>query len=191
MSDRECTVDGCGRPLRTWGLCNRHYLRMKRNGTLQAQYARHETPEESFAARTERRGECLIWTGANNGGGYGQISVNGSMQYTHRYAWERINGPIPDGMMIDHRYHCNTLCVEVKHLRIATPAQNTSNRKGKAPHNRSTEFRNITKAKGKYRVQIQKDGKGHHLGEFVSIEEAMRVAEEGRKEMFGEFAGNG
>lgn len=28
-----CSVDGCGKPHQAWGMCNPHYLRMKRRGT--------------------------------------------------------------------------------------------------------------------------------------------------------------
>ena len=37
--------------------------------------------------------------------GYGQISVNGKMTYTHRFAWELAHGPIPPGMEVLH--HCD------------------------------------------------------------------------------------
>src|SRR5699024_1461993 len=39
-------------------------------------YASHRTPEESFAARTEWQGDCIVWTGHRYGIGYGSIWVD-------------------------------------------------------------------------------------------------------------------
>lgn len=91
--------------------------------------ARYATAEESFLARTRSDGECVIWTGSLYPNGYGTIYVNRRSVRAHRYAWERANGEIPDGMTIDHMCH-NRACVNVEHLRVVTNAQNQQNRKG-------------------------------------------------------------
>jgi HNH endonuclease len=44
------------------------------------------------------------------GGGYLRV---------HRFAWELLNGPIPDGPTIDHLCR-NTLCVKPAHLEVVT-----------------------------------------------------------------------
>lgn len=62
-------------------------------------------------------GPCLIFTGATNTGGYGQFRFNQRNGYAHRYAWERVNGPIPDGMTIDHLCRVRR-CVNVDHLEV-------------------------------------------------------------------------
>lgn len=93
---------------------------------------RYATPEEAFEARTEPivgDPDCLIWTGALDGGGYGRLHVNGRMVPAHRYAWERERGPIPDGLYVDHRCYVRS-CVNVDHLRLATPQENQQNRSG-------------------------------------------------------------
>lgn len=147
-------------------------------------------PEESFAARTERRGECIIWTGWKNREGYGYIAVGGKDMFAHRYAWERVNGPIPEGMKLDHRDHCNPACVNVEHLRLATNAENTANRSG-ALSRSSTGARNVIPRGDKFRVAIRKLGHCYYFGTYSTVEEAARAAEEGRRELFGEFAGRG
>ena len=146
---------------------------------------------DAFEKNTERRGDCLIWTGSVTGAGYGQITVDGKRLYAHRYAWERANGPIPDGMSIDHREHCDTRCVEVKHLRIATHAQNIANRSGAQVNNKSTGVRNVKPNRKGFIVRIKKDGKERYFGTYPTIEEAAQVAREKRRELFGEFAGEG
>lgn len=77
-------------------------------------------------------GPCLVYIGASNGNGYGQFRYNDRNGYAHRYAWERVNGPIPQGMTIDHLC-MNRACVRVEHLEVVSGVENyrrgVSNRK--------------------------------------------------------------
>src|SRR5699024_9789742 len=111
MSARVCSAEGCGRPHLARGWCSNHYERWRLYGDALA-VQRFRTPAEAFAARTERQGDCLIWTGAKTGG-YGSIRVDGRAMGAHRYAWERENGPVPDGLVVDHYLFCDTACCEV------------------------------------------------------------------------------
>lgn len=150
----------------------------------------YRTPEEAFEARTERRGECLIWVGAGNGVGYGRIWVGGTSIYAHRFAWERENGPIPPKTRVDHREHCDTRCVEVSHLRLATVAQNGQNR-GPGSGGSKTGKRNVYPNGKGFSVKLKKDGEVLRYGTYPTLEEAVQVAEKARAEQFGEFAGRG
>jgi hypothetical protein len=71
-------------------------------------------------------GPCLIFTGADNGHGYGQFSYHGPRRtgYAHRYAWERVHGPIPEGLTIDHLCRVRR-CVELSHLELVDGPTNT------------------------------------------------------------------
>ena len=187
-----CTIDGCHNPHLARGYCRLHYKRWESHGDPNATVAlMASSPEESFQARTERRGECLIWTGAADALGYGTLWVNGTAERVHRYAWERTNGPIPDGMFIDHK--CWTpSCVEVKHLRMATPAENARYLRGARVTNRSTGVRNVVRTRsGNFQVYMNKDNARHYFGTYSTIEEAAAVAREARTELFGAFAGQG
>ena len=116
-----CSIDGCDKKHYARGWCRVHYERWKRNGDPEfVAYVKTETPGESFALRTEWQGDCLVWTGTKNKNGYGQIFVSGRNIYVHRYAWEQANGPIPDGMLVVRKYHCDPACVHVGHLRLTT-----------------------------------------------------------------------
>lgn len=106
----------------------------------------------------------------------------------HRYAWERSRGPIPDGKVIDH-VCWNRACVNVEHLRLATTAQNSSNRAGTSAKKATEGGRNVYPRWGKYRVQINTGGALHRAGPFDTVEEAEAEAERMRREMFGEYAG--
>ena len=150
----------------------------------------HTDPATAFNTRTERRGDCLVWTGSTDTDGYGRLSVDGKWTRAHRYAWEQEHGKIPPRGQIDHRCW-NRACVEITHLRLATNAENVRNGSGARPTNRSTGARNVYPKGKKFRVQIVKDGKSYRFGVYDTIEAASAVAEEKRQELFGEFAGRG
>lgn len=66
---------------------------------------------------------CWNWTGARNSTGYGCVGVNGRRYLTHRFAYEHLVGPIPDGLTIDHLCR-NKVCCNPEHLEPVTAAQN-------------------------------------------------------------------
>lgn len=69
-------------------------------------------------------GSCWIWDRAVNNRGYGTISVNGRSVMAHRYYYERVKGPIPEGFVVDHL--CSVpLCVNPEHLEPVSQAENT------------------------------------------------------------------
>ena len=190
MVEVACEVDECDRPIRARGWCGMHYSRWRRRGATDALRTHFTDPEESFAAQTARRGDCLIWTGAKDSGGYGQIWVSGKFILAHRHSWERVNGAIPDGMMVDHRDHCDKLCVEPSHLRLATRAQNGWNRAG-AVRGSKTGVRNVYPSGERFRVEIAKGGKVYRFGSYLTLGEAAKIASAKRAELFGEYAGRG
>ena len=183
-----CSIENCNAKAITRGWCKRHYTRWIRHGDAARDPGLATSPEAAFALRTERVGDCLIWGGAKTPGGYGAFRQAGTFYYAHRYAWERANGAIPEGRVIDHICH-NKACVEIAHLRLATNAQNARNRSG-AQRGRDLP-RGVTQMKdGRgFRAQVSKDGRTHSLGAYSTPDEAARVAADFRAEVFGEFAG--
>jgi hypothetical protein len=77
---------------------------------------------------------CWIWNGGHFSGGYGSFRLDGRAQYVHVLLWEAINGPVPEGLELDHL--CRTpACCNPKHLEpvthkinalrgVSVPAQN-------------------------------------------------------------------
>lgn len=88
-----------------------------------------------IAQRTERDANgCLVWMGQLNGDGYGVLSVGNKYVRAHRQSWENANGPVPDGLELDHLCR-NRACVEPNHLEPVTTGENVRRglaaRKGK------------------------------------------------------------
>lgn len=186
-----CTVDGCENAHEARGYCEAHYTRLRRTGSVGVPgiNAKYKTPEESFAARTRWDGDCLIWTGGKSPKGYGWISTgNDQKMPAHRYAWERANGPIPDGMLIDHTCWTKS-CVNVKHLRLATLSENARYVRGAKVTHRTTGVRGVYPNGNRFEIRVTIGGKQTYFGTYPTIEEAARAVEAVRAEHYGEFAG--
>jgi len=93
-------------------------------------------------------------------------------------------------VFVDHINH-DTLDNRRENLRIVQAGNNSANRKG-ANSNSSTGVRNVSYIGGKYLVQIMKNGI-RNKWDFGKdqFDEACEFAEQKRKEIFGEYAGNG
>ena len=183
MSNRTCTIDGCARPHVAKGMCNLHWRRSRRPGGLDAPVReKFATPEEAFEASTMPVTEsgCLLWMRTPNTNGYGNLRVDGRTRSAHRFAWERVNGPIPEGMHLDHLCWVRSCC-NVDHLRLVTHAQNHQNRGGARAGSRSG-IRGVSwhVKTGKWQVRVILDRKIHYGGLFTDKEEAGRVASEMR-----------
>lgn len=192
-ADGRCTIAECDRDYSNSGVCAGHYSRRLRKGVEASEAPlanRTNDPDEAFAASIQAGDGCTQWVGWLSPDGYGKFKTGGKSTFAHRYAWERVNGPIPEGMVIDHTCH-NTACVNIEHLRLATPTENTRNLAGATANNKHSGARNVGKMGNRWRVRITKDGTTHALGSYDTIEQARAVAESGRTKLFGQFAGKG
>jgi HNH endonuclease len=76
---------------------------------------------------------CLEWMKGHDKFGYGFIHHNGGYMRTHRFIWELINGPIPEGMCVCHTCD-NPPCCNIEHLFLGTNADNTADKMAKGRH---------------------------------------------------------
>jgi len=67
---------------------------------------------------------CWIWPRAKVWNGYGQVWNGNKLVMVHRYVYENMVGPVPEGMQLDHLCR-NRLCCNPEHLEIVTPRENT------------------------------------------------------------------
>lgn len=101
----------------------------------------------------------------------------------HRLAFMFINGPIPPGMLIDHkdRVPSNNRIVN---LRLATKYQNGYNSRSYG----SSGIKNVYRHGSSWFVEIIANGKKHYFGIYPTIEAAAIVADRERNRLHGEFA---
>lgn len=193
MLPKICSIPECEKPLIARGWCHMHYKRWQTSGdnaNWAAAEERYYDREQAFTAHLKPSDGCIEWSGWISPGGYGKFKTGGKSVFAHRYAWERFNGPIPDGLVIDHACR-NTVCVNVDHLRLATQSENTRNLSGAKANNKHSGARNVGRMGNRWRVRITKDGTTHAFGCYDTLEQARAVAEAGREKLFGEFAGKG
>ncbi len=135
-----CSEVGCGKPLLARGWCQMHYNRWRRNGHPGT--IRSVGPEDEVARFWVKvnkdgplptwapfLGPCWLWTGGHIGGGYGQFNPGSRIDNSrrkavaHRYAYELLVGPVPDGLELDHLCRVRPCC-NPAHLEPVTHAEN-------------------------------------------------------------------
>lgn len=83
-----------------------------------------EGPAARFARQWKPAANgCHEWTGAKWNSGYGYISIDGRHVGAHVFAWEQVNGPVPDGLEVHHECD-NPPCVNEEHLEAITHREN-------------------------------------------------------------------
>lgn len=80
---------------------------------------------------------CWVWTGGKGRGRYGvwapPKTTGRKMGMAHRFAYESLVGPIPDGLEIDHLCQ-NPPCVNPSHLEPVTHEENMLRVRGRKTH---------------------------------------------------------
>ena len=79
--------------------------------------------DERFFAKVRDLGDCWHWVASTTTNGYGCFWDGERNRPAHRWAWEFFNGPIPDGLVLDHLCR-NILCVNPDHLEPVTHTVN-------------------------------------------------------------------
>lgn len=79
------------------------------------------TPEARLGARiTVQPDGCWVYPGDDHD--YARVSVHGEPAVLHRFVYETLVGPVPDGMHLHH--HCeNKRCCNPDHLEPLTPSE--------------------------------------------------------------------
>lgn len=83
----------------------------------------HKPDMAKFWSLVDKSGECWLWNGTIQSGGYGSFSVRDVSVLAHRLSYESAHGQIPEGKTLDHL--CRTRrCVRPRHLEPVTDKEN-------------------------------------------------------------------
>lgn len=122
LEQRTCSIPDCNRPFYGRNRCKRHYMLAWKAGELRPLPQR--TAEDRFWAKVEKTAACWLWTGSLNRG-YGHFHVSrGSTTTGHRFAYELLVGPVPDGLELDHICKIKR-CVNPAHLEPVPHIENS------------------------------------------------------------------
>lgn len=133
-----CNIDGCSKPAVTRGWCLSHYQRFWKYGNPLGGKTKGP-PNDALAWLNNHvnydDSECLIWPFSLSPRGYGLVHINGWPYRANRIMCEKHHGKPPSRK--HHAAHScgNNACVNPKHVRWATPAENEAD---KIIHGRTT-----------------------------------------------------
>jgi hypothetical protein len=141
-----------------------------------------ETLPERFWNKVNKTETCWLWT-ASRTKKYGQYNHNRKPQLAHRVSYAAAYGPVPEGLVVDHKCHTE-LCVRPDHLRAVKQKVNVENRKG-AQSNSKSGVRGVSwsKVMNKWTATVGHNYKVFVVGYFDTIEEAEKEVIKARHEL--------
>ena len=129
-----CSVEGCEDQVLSRGWCNKHYKRWRNYGDPNVSLVvRHQgSPVERFWAKVQKTEACWLWQATIDRYGYGRFAVSRKQLVgAHRFSFEQVRGPIPEGLVLDHLCRVRH-CVNPSHLEPVTQKENSL--RGDAPN---------------------------------------------------------
>ena len=129
MKMKICSFPDCGRKHKGRGYCESHLRHLREGKPLRVistlgHWHPHAPVAERLERLSQRDGDCLIWVGRIDRGGYGALKINGKYMKAHRASYVLAHGMIPEGLVIDHLCRVRA-CINPDHLEAVTGLENT------------------------------------------------------------------
>lgn len=143
-----CKVPNCGKSIYSRGYCASHWYRWNKYGDPLAGNTAPGAPQKYLVgvALQYDGDDCLTWPFGRTSDGYGGINIDGNKMEVHRVVCIEVYGP-PPSPTHQAAHSCGKGregCVNPRHLRWATPAENTGDK-----HAHGTVVRGADYAKAK------------------------------------------
>lgn len=110
---------------------------------------------------------CIQWPWSRKNGRYVRMSSEIGITYAHRWVWEQINGPVPNGLEVCH--NCpdgdNPSCVRLSHLWLGTHSENIRDAyakgrmHGNTKHHQAGEMHHAARVTTEQVIEIRKRAK--------------------------------
>lgn len=121
------------------------------------------------------------------GGGYWNFTYQGKALAAHRIVWELHNGPIPAGLIVDHKNR-DKLNNRIENLRLATRAQNAANSTRNRALPKGVYGLGLRDGMVWYRGQVTINKQRHTYPSTTDLDAVTAWAHGLRLEAYGEFA---
>lgn len=103
---------------------------------------------------------------------YVQVRIDGVLHYAHRIIWVLHNGPIPEGMQIDH-VDGNGANNRLENLRLVSGVENKRNMRRLSTN--TSGATGVYSDKGKWVARFWSDGRMRNIGTFTDKVEAIHA----------------
>lgn len=180
--------------------CNKHYLRMKNNGTVELLGRKRTSIVQDHgdgnATVTTAKGQIILidttdikaaerYSWCISKTGYAVANIGGKVTKMHRYLLS-VSAP---QLVVDH-INGNPLDNRRSNLRICSAAENGRNLKRKATNTSGYAGIRVTK-NNRYNVRITYNGEERHIGNFINLDDAVKARKQAELKYFGAFAPDG
>jgi hypothetical protein len=118
------------------------------------------------------------------------VTFRGKHFVEARIIFEMHNGPIPDGLQVDHIDN-NSLNNDISNFRLASPQEQCINQRIRRDNSSGFKGVSFHKQSSKWQAQISIDGKRVTLGRFNAPEEAYAIYCSVAQDIYGDFANLG